>query len=260
MRSRPSSRVCSQSSRGRMKDTNAPKSLFTHDLEALSHGSSGRRLMKLLESLSLDTLGASSPTELAQRLQVESPEIDILVGRYLEAAATNRELVSLVMVAIAPRVDVVIRRNVGFAPRPEFLDELVLTLLEALKLVSQQPVSLRGKWLAERAVNTARSRVRFTGRGTLPSVPLSPEIDVEEPEDDGYRVSRLLNAMWTGVAEGVVSLREFAVINCSRVWGDNLVDLAESFDYTYDELRMRRSRAEARLRSFIENFGFEEVR
>lgn len=258
MRSRPSSRVCSQSSRGHMKNTNTPKSLFTHDLEALSHGSSGRRLMKLLESLSLDTLGALSPTELAQRLQVESPEVDSLVGLYLEVAATNRELVSLVMVAIAPRVDVVIRRNVGFAPSAEFLDELVMTLLEALQMVGQQPTSKRRRWLAEKAVNTARSRVRFTGRGTLPSVPLSPEIDVEEPEDHTYRVSQLLNAMWTGVAEGVISLQEFAVINCSRVWGDNLVDLAESLNDTYDELRMRRSRAEDRLRSFILNF--EEVR
>ena len=243
-----------------MKNTNAPKSLFTHDLEAQSHGSSGRRLLKLLDSLGLDTLGVDHPLELAQRLQGDSLEIDILVGRYLEAAATNRELVSLVMVAILPWVDGVIRRNVGFAPSTEFLDELMLTLLEALKLVSQQPVSLRRKWLAEKAVNSARSRVRFAGKGVLPSVSLSPEIDVEEPEDDGYRVSRLLNAMWTGVAEGVVSLQEFAVINCSRVWGDNLVDLAESFNYTYDELRMRRSRAEARLRNFIEDFGFEEVR
>ena len=170
-----------------MKNTTAPKSLFTHDLEAQSHGSSGRRLMKLLESLSLDTLGALSPTELAQRLQVESPEVDILVGRYLEAAVTNRDLVSLVMVAVLPRVAVVIRRNVGFAPRPEFLDELALTLLEALPTVTQQPVSLRRKWLAEKAVNTARSRVRFAGKGVLPTVSLSPEIDVEEPEDDGYR-------------------------------------------------------------------------
>jgi len=214
--------------------------------------------MKFLESLRLETFGATSPTELAQSLKVESPEVDILVGRYLEAAATHRELVSLVMVAILPRVDMVIRRNVGFAPSAEFLDELVMTLLEALQLVSQQPVSLRRKWLAEKAVNTARSRVRLAGRGTLPSVPLSPEIDVEELEDDGYRVSQLLNAMWTGVAEGVVSLQEFAVINCSRVWGDNLVDLAESLNDTYDELRMRRSRAEDRLRSFILNF--EEVR
>lgn len=241
-----------------MKNTNAPTSLFTHDLEALSRGSSGRRLMKLLESWSLDTLGALSPTELAQRLQVESPEVDSLVGLYLEVAATNRELVSLVMVAIAPRVDVVIRRNVGFAPIAEFLDELMLTLLESLQLVSQQPVSLRGKWLAENAVNTARSRVRFAGKSVLPTVTLSPEIDVEESEDDGYHVSGLLNAMWTGVTEGVVSLQEFAIINCSRVWGDNLVDLADSLGCNYQELRKRRYRAELRLRSFIENF--EEVR
>lgn len=243
-----------------MKNTNAPKSLFTHDLESQSHGSSGRQLMNLLDTLGLDTLGANSPMELAQRLKVESPEIDLLVGHYLEAAAEHRELVSLVMAAVLPRVDVVIRRNVGFAPRPEFLDELMLTLLEELKLVSQQPVSLRRKWLAEKTVNSARSRVRVAGKGVFASVPLSPEIDIEEPEDDGYRVSRLLNAMWTGVAEGVVSLQEFAVINCSRVWGDNLVDLAESLNDTYDELRMRRSRAEARLRNYIENFEFEEVR
>lgn len=170
-----------------MKNTTAPKSLFTHDLEVLSHGSSGLRLKKLLDSLGLDTLGADHPWGLAQRLQVESPEVDILVGRYLEAAVTNRDLVSLVMVAVLPRVAVVIRRNVGFAPRPEFLDELALTLLEALPTVTQQPVSLRRKWLAEKAVNTARSRVRFAGKGVLPTVSLSPEIDVEEPEDDGYR-------------------------------------------------------------------------
>jgi len=216
--------------------------------------------MTLLDSLGLDTLEANSPMELAKKLQIQSPEIDLQIGRYLEAAATDRELISLVMVAIAPRVDVVVRRNVGFAPRPAFLDELLLTLLEALKLVSQQPVSLRRQWLAEKAVNTARSRVRFAGKAVLPSGPLSPEIDVEEPEDDGDQVSRLLDAMWTGVAEGVVSLQEFAIINCSRVWGDNLVDLAETLNDTYDELRMRRSRAEARLRSFIENFEFEEVR
>ena len=162
------------------------------------------------------------------------------------------------MEAVLPRVDVVIRRNVGFAPRPEFLDELVLTLLEALKIVGEQPVSLRRKWLAEKAVNMARSRVRFAGKGVLPSVPLSPEIDVEEPEDDGYRVSQLLNAMWTGVAEGVVSLQEFAVINCSRVSGDSLVELADSLGCNYQELKKRRYRAELRLRGFIENF--EEVR
>ena len=241
-----------------MKNTTTPKSLFTHDLEIQSHGSSGRRLMKLVESLDLDALGVNSPTELAQKLQIESPEIDILVGRYLEVASRNRELVSLAMVATCPRVGAVIRRNVGFAPSSEFLDELVLTLLEGLRVVSQQPVALRRKWLAEKAVNTARSRVRFVSKGVLPSVALSPEIDVEELQYDGDCDTQRLNAMWTGVAEGVVSLQEFAVINCSRVWGDNLVDLAESLNDTYDGLRMRRSRAEDRLRQFILNF--EEVR
>ncbi len=243
-----------------MNNTTTSLTPYTLDLETQSRGSSGHRLMSLLGSLDLETLGATSPVDLARRLQVESHEIDTLVGRYLETAVIHRELVSLVMVAIQPRLDVVTRRNVGYAPSREFREELVLTLLEFLGDVGHQPVSFRREWLAATAVNSARARVRRERKGNFPTGPLDPEFDVEEPEEENALVLHRLDAMWAGVRLEVISIPDFALIDCTRVWGTSLSDLAEVLPASYDALRMRRSRAERRLRQFIENPATEVVR
>ena len=238
-----------------MTHTPAPMSLFAHDLELSSKGSASRRLLRTIEDLGLDSLGATTPMELGRRLQEEDPPTTELVGRYLEAASQERNLASLGLVAITPAVTRAVSRAGGRARSSELLDELSVTLLEALREVAAVPVSSRRAWLAATAVRRARAATRKPA-GQLRVIQLDDSIDVEAPSDaeaeiEDSRLERREMALWTAIAEGIVDEETWIVIDATRGFGFSLADFASYLDTPYDTLRMRRSRAEAKLRDFI---------
>jgi len=236
-----------------MTHTPAPMSLFAHDLELSSIGSASRRLLRIIEDLDLDSLGATTPMELGRRLQEEDPTTTELVGHYLAAASQERNLASLGLVAITPAVTRAVSRAGGRARSSELLDELSVTLLEALREVAAVPVSSRRAWLAATAVRRARAATRKPA-GQLRVIQLDDSIDVEAPSEaeiEDSRLERREMALWTAIAEGIVDEETWIVIDATRGFGFSLADFASYLDTPYDTLRMRRSRAEAKLRDFI---------
>ena len=238
-----------------MNHTPAPMSLFAHDLELSSTGSASRRLLRTVEDLDLDTLGATSPAELGRRLQEEDPVTTELVGRYLEAASNKACLVSLVMVAVTPAVARAVSRAGVRSRSSGLFDELSVTLLEALREVAAVPVSSRRDWLATTAVRRARSTTRRSA-GQLQVIHLDDSIDIEatsyaEAEIEDSRLERREMALWGAIAEGIVDEETWIVIDATRGFGFSLADFADYLDVNYETLRSRRSRAEAKLRNFI---------
>jgi DNA-directed RNA polymerase specialized sigma24 family protein len=228
-------------------------SLFAHDLELSSKGSASRRLLRTVEDLGLDLLGATSPAELGRRLQEEDPATTELVGRYLEAASRKPSLVSLGLVVITPAVARAVKRAGVRARSSEFFDELSVTLLEALREVAAVPVTSRRAWLAATAVRRARAATRRPA-GQLQVIHLDDSIDVEAISDAEADASRLEGrelALWTAIAEGIVDEETWIVIDATRGFGFSLADFADYLDVNYETLRSRRSRAEAKLREFI---------
>jgi len=226
-------------------------SLFTHDLELCSTGPARRRHMRLVDDLGLDALGAETPMELGLRLQVEDDVTTKLVGHYLEVASGESALVSLAMVAISPTVARAAKRAADRMRFSELLDELPVTLLEALRDVAAVPVSSRRAWLGATAVRRARSVTRRPA-GHPQVVHLDDSIDLEAPSEvESSRFERRERALWRAIAEGVVDEETWIVIDATRGFGFHLADFAAYLDVPYDTLRMRRSRAEAKLRGFI---------
>ena len=242
--------VNSQFSSDLMAHTTATMSLFTRDLERTSIGSSGRALMGVIDSLGFDTLGASQPLDLALALQEATPERDALIGQYLEAATKDPRLVTLVMVGVTPAVEAAVARCVSYIGRAAFAEELLVTLLEQLQGVGEQPTELRRRWLATSAVAGARATTRSTRRHTVPSMSLPDDFDLAELADDDTRREELLAAMWTAVGT-IISNDDFVLIDCTRIWGVELEWMAERYGISYDAARKRRSRAEAKVRDFI---------
>lgn len=242
--------VNSQFSSDLMAHTTATMSLFTRDLERTSIGSSGRTLMGVIESLGFDTLGASRPLDLALALQEATPERDALVGHYLEAAAKDPRLVTLVMVGVTPAVEAAVARCVSYIGRAAFAEELLVTLLEQLRQVGEQPTELRRRWLAASAVAGARAATRGARRRSIAAIALPDDFDLAEvSDDDGWR-EELLAAMWLAVGT-IISNDDFVLIDCTRIWGVELSWMADRYGISYDAARKRRCRAEAKVRDFI---------
>jgi hypothetical protein len=233
-----------------MTHTKATMSLFTRDLEFASAGLSGRRLMGVIQSLGFDTLGASRPLDLALALQQATPDNEILVGHYLAAAAKVPQLVSFAMVAITPAVETVVARSASFISRQSFSEELQITLLEQLHEIESQPVGIRRRWLASTAVASARAATRTSARLSVQTVTTPDGFDVAEESIDDGQLQDLLDAMWNAVGK-VITIDEFVVIDCTRVWGVELEWMAQRLGLSYDALRMRRKRAELKARTYI---------
>ena len=239
-----SARFCT----GSMTNTTSIMHMFTTDLLAVSSGSSGRELMGVIESLDLDSLGASRPIDLARALQTEDAETDLLVGHYLAAAATDRRLVSLALVAVAPVVERFIHRSVGAMPTEEFASELYCRLFEQLAVVSDHEVSHRRVLLARNAVSAARAVTR-PPHGLPVIVALDECYDHAEsaPEAD-HQVA--LIAMERSLSI-VVAPEDADLVRRTRCGEIRVRDLAAATGVSQKTLLQRRARAEAKLRAAI---------
>lgn len=241
--------MSARASSGAMTNTPAPMAPFTHDLEANSRGHSGRQLMKVIQANGLSTRGYSRPIDLGTTLQSESPETDELVGHYLEVAAHEHQLVSLVMVAVTPVVMKTASRSVGVSVTEEFGAELRCQLLEHLPSVVEVPASLRRTHLAQLAVGAARRVTRVPA--------CRPEFVVLDDVHDRVEAAphvtdrdRLVDLLET-VFASVVTVDEARIIRASRCGEKKICELAEELGTTHKALLQRRSRAEAKVRAAI---------
>ena len=243
--------MSAQSSPAGMHHTPAPMTLYAHDLEASSLGSRSRSLMEVIRSTGLSTLDARRPIDLGRALQADDPETDSLVGEYLVVAVHEPQLISLVMVATTPQVASAIRRGCGFRVSEDLANEVCAQLLELLIELPSQPRDERRDWLVANAVKRARSATRRRSAPTERTFPLGEGFDIAFAPDDAEMKNRRLEAMWIGTCLAI-SFEEFVLIEMTRIGKVDLAWAAEQFDVSYDTLRKRRARAEAKLRRFID--------
>ena len=229
---------------GAMNTTHASLSLFTRDLETTFHGTAGIRLLQELDDLGLSTLGASRPLDLATRLQTAGPETDEALTQLVRLAQGDPRLTSLVVVALAPEITAAITRSGGqWLTRERFGD----LYLGARATLAEGDFTIRTA-LANRIVSLARHESRQQDRSRRRVESLPEDFDVpEEIVEEDPRLELLLVAE----QQHVVSHEDFRLVVDTRTRGSSLAAAAENLGITYDAARLRRSRAEAKLRNFV---------
>lgn len=233
-----------------MNNTHTIMSLLTRDLEARSSGSSGRELLRRLEDYCLDLLGVSSPLEFARRLQSSDPSAREALEELLEWTAIESEFRLVALVALAPRLEHAASRLGRGRPSEDTLSEVLTHATEALAWTHELADGVRIDFVLRHAASRARREKRLMARHNVPTEALPADFDRAEPEIqyEGEAEIRLARA----VERRVISSDERRLIEETRGGQSSLQQLAASTADSYDALRMRRARAETRLRRYYD--------
>ena len=233
-----------------MNNTHTIMSLLTRDLEAHSSGSSGRAFSKKLEDYRLHLLGVSSPLEFARRLQSSDPVARETLEELLEWTAVESEFRLIALVALAPQLERAASRLGRGRPSDDTLSEVLTQAIEALAWTHELADGERVDFVLRHAASRARREKRLMARHNVPTEALPADFDRAEPEiqyEDEAEM-RLARA----VERRVISSDERRLIEETRGGQSSLQQLAASTADSYDALRMRRARAEARLRRYYD--------
>lgn len=232
-----------------MNNTHTIMSLLLRDVEARSSGSSGRALQRKLEDYCLDLLGASSPLEFARRLQSSDPSAREALEELLEWTAVESEFRLVALVTLAPRLEHAASRLGRGRPSDDTLSEVLTHATEALTWTHELADGERIDFVLRYAASRARREKRLMARHNVPTEALSADFDRAEPEIqyEDEAENRLVRA----VERRVISSDERRIIEETRGGQLTLQQLARSTADSYDALRMRRARAEARLRRYF---------
>ena len=233
-----------------MNNTHTIMSLLLRDLEARSSGSSGRALLGSLEDYRLDLLGESSPLEFAQRLQSSDPFAREALEELLEWTAVESEFRLLALVALAPQLEHAASRLGRGRPSDDTLSEVLTHATEALAWTHELADGERVDFVLRHAASRARREKRLMARHNVPIEALPADFDRAEPEIEyeGEAEIRLARA----VERRIISSDERRLIEETRGGQSTLQQLAVSTAESYDALRMRRARAETRLRRYYD--------
>jgi hypothetical protein len=90
-------------------------------------------------------------------------------------------------------------------------------------------------------------------RHNVPACPLFASDDLAQPEVLSYHQSQ--GMLVTAIEQCVITVEDARLIHSTRVKGESLDDLADAAGTSYDALRMRRARAETRLRRYFTSSG-----
>lgn len=233
---------------GEMTTTPAIQPLLTRDLEARSAGSSGRALLDILEDNRLDLLGTTNPLDFAQRLQSDDPRARRSLEELLEWTGQVPEFRLVTLVALAPRLDAIAQRLGRGRPSSDTIGEVLVQATDALRWSEELVEGERVDFVLTHTLSRTRAEQRRLARHNVPADAFPRDFDLEDesvPCDEMRVASRLAHA----VRLGVISPGERALIEATRTGESSLHSLAKSNDH-YDTVRVRRARAERRLRSF----------
>ena len=222
-------------------------SLLVADLTARSAGASGRILSRKIEQYGFDLDSASSPLDWALRLRSDDLRQRHDLEALLEWTADDVEFRLLAIVALTPKLEEIARR-VGWLTREDGVAEIVAQATAALRWTREVEKGRRVAFVVRevaKAVSAERSSLR---RHYVASLPIDDGFDVAEATlDDGpTAVSRLRRVLELRVIDDL----EYDVVVSTRSGLASLTELATRFGLSYDALRMRRSRAETRIRRF----------
>jgi len=231
-----------------------PQSLLTHDLEVRSSGSPGRCLLERLEDCSLDLLGTSRALEFAQMLQGSEPESRRVLEELLEWTFLDDEFLLIALVALAPDLGHVAGRLCRIRPSEDTIAEVLAQATVALRQTYDLAEGERVEFVLREASTKTRSRQRMLARHNVPAVKIPSGYDEAEPEVELRDMSEVVLSL--AVDSHVITLGESSLIEVTRSGRRTLEQLARESGNSYNALRMRRTRAEDRLRRF---YGVTEV-
>ena len=228
-------------------------SLLAHDLEVRSSGSSGRSLMERLEDYRIHLLGATRADEFARLLQSREPDPRQALEEFLEWTSVDDEFLLIALVALVPELEWLGSRLSGGYPGDDVISELLANATVVLRWTHELIEGERIHIALAHAFAKTRGEKRRMARHNVPTCTLFASDDLAKPEMPWYHQSQGMLA--TAVEQCVITGDDARLIETTRVKGLSLDELAESAGTSYDALRMRRARAETRLRRYFTSTG-----
>ncbi len=234
---------------GAMSNSRTATILLTHDLEARSKGSPGRRLLGVLDDCELDLLGTSSALEFAKRLRDDEASARGALEELLEWVVREDDLVLVALVALAPRLDRVAARLSRGQSGEDAVAEVLAQATRALSWAHEQAPGERVAFVLAEAHSKSRSERRKMSRHNVPAGPLPDHVDLAAPDEPAAEA--LETQLERAIERGVITPHEYELIVSTRRDRRRLSRLGGEATGSYDALRMRRARAETRLRHFL---------
>ena len=225
----------------------SPTSLLTRDLEVRSAGSSGRRLLELLELYCLDLLGTSRPLEFARRLQSADPRCRQVLEELLEWTGAEQDFQLVALVAFSPELDRIARSMSRRRPTDDTVSEILAQATQALRRTHELVEGERIEFVLSQARRGLRGERRKLTRHNVPAerLPIGFDQAEAERETEDYRLE-------VAVARHVITPDERRLISETRSGENTLEEFAASISSSYDSCRMRRARAECRVREYFD--------
>ncbi len=231
-----------------------PLSLLTHDLEVRSTGSPGRHLLRRLESCPLNLLGATRAVEFALLLQSSEPQNRDELDKLLGWTFLDSEFALIALVALAPELDYLVGRLSAGRPSDDAVAEILTQATDAMRWAHELAENTRVAFVLDHAFTQTRAEQRSMVRHNVSTCSMSREFDAGELISPSQRAI----PEWLARAEErcVITREECDLIASTRGGAQSLHELADASGLAYNALRMRRSRAEDRLRRF---YGVTEL-
>ena len=236
-----------------MKPTSTPLSLLTHDLAARSSGSSGRDLTDRLENYCFDLRGSASPLGFAQLLQGSEPENRKALEELLEWTAIDNDFLLIALVAMSPELELAASRLAWGRPSDDTVSEVLTQATVALRWTHELVEGERVDFVLSHAHSRTRAEQRRMARHNVPTERIPVDYDAEESEAEPLDISTYM--LQHAVASRVITDEESLLIQHTRRGESSLQEFADESTETYEALRKRRKRAEAKLRHHFRSEG-----
>jgi hypothetical protein len=224
-----------------------PIQLLTAELETLSATSAGKRVLQRIEVRGLDTLGASTPSELAHVIewnQRTEPCCHATLAAPVPFAAQDHEIAIIVMTALQRPLRDMWLSFVRFGGDPDDGAELLAGLWKVLAKYKGGDV--------ERILELAYIQTRRTLRRGQRHDAALESIEGLDFADGGPNPQDLTdNLLGHLSAQGVISRIDADLIRVTRIEGVPIRDFAESLNLPYKTTHQRRRRAEAAIAHFL---------
>jgi hypothetical protein len=228
--------------------------LLTHDLEVRSSGSPGRRLLQRLKGRPLDLLGATGVLEFAHLLQRSEVRNRLVLERLLGWTFQDNEFALIALVALAPELDYLAGRLSAGRPSEDAVAEILAQATDATQWAHELGEGQRVAFVLDHTLGQARAEQRSMARHNVPTCSMMRELDAGELASSSHRAI----PEWLARAEEqrIITGADCDLIASTRGGAQSLHEFAVASGLEYNALRMRRSRAETRLRRF---YGATEV-
>lgn len=232
-----------------MTYSNTSLSLLTHELDVRSCGSPGRRLYRLIEATGWALCGSQNPLAFAVALQSPEPQNQAVLENLLEQTVTVPPFALIALVALSPGLGNSAARLSWGRPSEDTVSELLSHATFALRHAHEVDHGSRASFVLKHAASRTRSAQRQSLVHNVKAERIAHEFDAEEPPVDLSRTvaERLNEAM----ERRIITSSESELLEMTRSGECSLWQWSEISGEPYDQLRMRRTRAEAKLRRYF---------